>query len=69
MELRSFGTQLPHDAQVRRISWVVGLVGRYVYPRFLVPLCIPTDPQNLLFSAKILLNPALNACACTRFGR
>jgi len=37
---------MPHDAQVRRISWVVGSVGWYASDkRFLVPyLCTDRPP-------------------------
>ena len=39
--------QLPHDAQVRRISWVVGLVDWFAdFTWFLVPGCELVDPLS-----------------------
>jgi hypothetical protein len=39
-------TAIPHDAQVRRISWVVGSVGWHAkQKRFLVPRCMLVDPR------------------------
>jgi hypothetical protein len=39
-------TAIPHDAQVRRISWVVGSVDWHAkQKRFLVPHCMLVDPQ------------------------